>query len=54
MSQDQLEQTIAQQPEVDVEDVLHRLESSGLAQVVIRQGQRFWSSSESYYAPKDN
>jgi len=53
MTERQLEETIAQRPGTDVEECLQRLLSSGLVQVVERHGQRYWSSSGSYYAKND-
>jgi wyosine [tRNA(Phe)-imidazoG37] synthetase (radical SAM superfamily) len=53
MTQRQLKETIAQQPGADVEQVLQQLQSSGLAQIVERLGQRYWSSPESYYPPQN-
>jgi wyosine [tRNA(Phe)-imidazoG37] synthetase (radical SAM superfamily) len=52
MSQRQLEETIAQHPNADVEECLQELRASGLAQVVQRHGQRYWSSSGAYYGPQ--
>jgi wyosine [tRNA(Phe)-imidazoG37] synthetase (radical SAM superfamily) len=53
MTQHQLKETIAQQTGVDVETCIKRLLASGLVQVVERHGQRYWSSSGSYYATKE-
>jgi wyosine [tRNA(Phe)-imidazoG37] synthetase (radical SAM superfamily) len=53
MTQRQLEETIALQPGADVEVCVKQLRSSGLAQVVMRHGQRYWSSAGSYYAKND-
>jgi len=52
MRQDELEKTLAQWSTGQVSDALSELESSGRAQVVERNGVRFWSASPSRYPRK--
>jgi wyosine [tRNA(Phe)-imidazoG37] synthetase (radical SAM superfamily) len=49
MSQDQLEQALAQWAPDQVSEVLHDLQASGRAQVVERLGAHFWSAEQSRY-----
>jgi len=52
MRQDELEKTLAQWSTGQVSDALSELESSGRAQVVERNGVRFWSALPSRYPRK--
>jgi wyosine [tRNA(Phe)-imidazoG37] synthetase (radical SAM superfamily) len=50
MRESELIDTLAKWSASDVSDTLSHLQESGRAQVVIREGVRFWSTSEAYYA----
>lgn len=52
MRQDELEKTLAHWSTGQVSEALSELESSGRAQVVERNGVRFWSASPSHYPRK--
>jgi wyosine [tRNA(Phe)-imidazoG37] synthetase (radical SAM superfamily) len=52
MRQDELEKTLASWSTGQVSDALSELESSGRAQVVERNGVRFWSAAPSHYPQK--
>jgi wyosine [tRNA(Phe)-imidazoG37] synthetase (radical SAM superfamily) len=50
MKESEVIETLAKWSQSDISETLSHLEASGRAQVVIRDGVRFWSTSEAYYA----
>jgi len=49
MKETELEEALSKWPSEDVRDTLSQLAESGRAQIVVRQGFRFWSASDAYY-----
>jgi wyosine [tRNA(Phe)-imidazoG37] synthetase (radical SAM superfamily) len=51
MRESELVDTLTEWSPEDVNQTLSKLQESGRAQIVVRDGVRFWSASEAYYAP---
>jgi len=49
MKESELEEALSKWPSSDVRDSLNQLVESGRAQIVVRQGLRFWSAADAYY-----
>jgi hypothetical protein len=45
----ELEEALSKWSFEEVRDTLSQLAESGRAQIVVRQGLRFWSASDAYY-----
>ncbi len=50
MKVSELQEALSKWPSADVRESLNQLAESGRAQIVVRQGIRFWSASDAFYA----